>query len=248
MLNFPVKKTYVVEKGDTLYGISKKHNVDVLTLSKLNDLSTPYALNVGQILEVPDTIDVDNSSGSTSSFSFRKNATATNKTGVKNTKTVSKNIAKSTPRKTVSTYRKSKFMWPVNGKVVSNFGAVGKGLRNDGINIKAALGTNVKAAEIATELRNEGMCVQFDTVGRGLKPQMKYANKIGALYTLVLGDSELETGNIKLKNMETGNETEMTLSEFSENFQSVVIKDAMSGFESLGIDGVDLSDILGGTN
>ena len=107
---------------------------------------------------------------------------------------------------------------------------------------------NVKAAEIATELRSEGMCVQFDTVGRGLKPQMKYANKIGALYTLVLGDSELETGNIKLKNMETGIESEMTLSDFAENFQSVVIKDAMSGFESLGLEGIDLADILGGTN
>jgi histidyl-tRNA synthetase len=106
---------------------------------------------------------------------------------------------------------------------------------------------NVKAAEIATSLRSEGMCVQFDTVGRGLKPQMKYANKIGALYTLVLGDSELETGNIKLKNMETGNETEMTLSDFAENFQSVVIKDAMSGFESLGMEGIDLASFMGGT-
>ena len=106
---------------------------------------------------------------------------------------------------------------------------------------------NVKAAEIATELRSEGMCVQFDTVGRGLKPQMKYANKIGALYTLVLGDSELETGNIKLKNMETGSETEMTLVSFAENFQSVVIKDAMSGFESLGMEGIDLANLMGGT-
>ena len=48
--------------------------------------------------------------------------------------------------------------------------------------------------------------------------------------------------------METGNETEMTLSEFCENFQSVVIKDAMSGFESLGVEGIDLADILGGAN
>lgn len=105
---------------------------------------------------------------------------------------------------------------------------------------------NITAAKIATELRNEGMCVQFDTVGRGLKPQMKYANKIGAQYTLVLGDNEIETGNIKLKNMESGNETEMTLSDFVDNFQSIVIKDAMSGFESPEIEGFDLSALLGG--
>ncbi len=107
---------------------------------------------------------------------------------------------------------------------------------------------NIKASAIAKDLRNEGLYVQFDTVGRGLKAQMKYANKIGALYTLVLGDNEIETGNIKLKNMETGNETEMTLSDFTDNFQALIIKDAMSGFDSLGIDGLDLGSILGGTN
>ena len=106
--------------------------------------------------------------------------------------------------------------------------------------------SNLKAASLAKDLRSEGLCVQFDTVGRGLKAQMKYANKIGALYTLVLGDSELETGNIKLKNMGSGKEHEMNLADFADNFQSIVIKDAMSDFESLGIEGIDLQDILGG--
>ena len=105
---------------------------------------------------------------------------------------------------------------------------------------------NLKAASLAKDLRSEGLCVQFDTVGRGLKAQMKYANKIGALYTLVLGDSELETGNIKLKNMGSGKEHEMNLADFADNFQSIVIKDVMSDFESLGIEGIDLQDILGG--
>lgn len=105
---------------------------------------------------------------------------------------------------------------------------------------------NLKAASLAKDLRSEGLCVQFDTVDRGLKAQMKYANKIGALYTLVLGDSELETGNIKLKNMGSGKEHEMNLADFTDNFQSIVIKDAMSDFESLGIEGIDLQDILGG--
>ena len=94
---------------------------------------------------------------------------------------------------------------------------------------------NFKAAEIAKDLRSEGLCVQFDTVGRGFKAQMKYANKIGASYVLVLGDNELETGEIKLKNMADGKEREMNLDTFTENFQSVVIKDAMEGFESMGL-------------
>lgn len=115
----------------------------------------------------------------------------------------------------------------------------------------ASMGENasLRAAAIAKELRSEGLQVQTDTVGRGLKAQMKYANKINALYTLVLGDSELETGNIKLKNMNSGAQREMTLSDFIDNFQSVVIKDAVADFESLGFDGIDaadLAEILGG--
>ena len=115
----------------------------------------------------------------------------------------------------------------------------------------ASMGENasLKAAAIAKELRSEGLQVQIDTVGRGLKAQMKYANKLNALYTLVLGDSELETGNIKLKNMNNGEQREMTLSDFIDNFQSVVIKDAVADFESLGFDGIDaadLAEILGG--
>ena len=47
----------------------------------------------------------------------------------------------------VSKYRKNKFDWPVKGTIVSKFGAVGKGVNNDGINIRAAKGTTVKAAD-----------------------------------------------------------------------------------------------------
>ncbi len=95
---------------------------------------------------------------------------------------------------------------------------------------------SLKAAEITKDLRSEGLCVQFDTVGRGFKAQMKYANKIGASYVLVLGDNELETKEIKLKNMADGKEHEMNLDTFADSFQSIVIKDAMAGFESLGFE------------
>ena len=54
---------------------------------------------------------------------------------------------------------------------------------------------------LAKELRSEGLCVQFDTVGRSLKAQMKYADKIGACYCMVVGDNELEAGKAELKNM-----------------------------------------------
>ena len=45
------------------------------------------------------------------------------------------------------------------------------------------------------------------------KAQMKYADKIGAKFTLVLGDSELEAQQAKIKNMATGEQTDITLGE-----------------------------------
>lgn len=107
---------------------------------------------------------------------------------------------------------------------------------------------NLEAARLALDLRNEGLAAQFDTVGRALKAQMKYADKLGALYTVVLGDNELETRKAQLKNMKDGTLTEISLDDFTDTFQSIVIKDAMSGFESLGIDEAQLAESLGGNN
>lgn len=107
---------------------------------------------------------------------------------------------------------------------------------------------NLEAARLALDLRNEGLLAQFDTVSRGLKAQMKYADKLGALYTVVLGDNELEIRKAQLKNMKDGSLQEISLDDFTDAFQSIVIKDAMSGFESLGLDEAQLAEILGGAN
>ena len=46
-------------------------------------------------------------------------------------------------------------------------------------------------------------------MNRSLKAQLKYADKIGARYTMVIGDSELEAGKARLKDMDTGEEQEV---------------------------------------
>ena len=68
-----------------------------------------------------------------------------------------------------------------------------------------------EATALCTSLREEGFVALTDLCSRSLKAQMKYANKLGAAYTVVLGDSELDAGRAQLKNMETGEETEVTL-------------------------------------
>ncbi len=76
---------------------------------------------------------------------------------------------------------------------------------------------SLKACMLCNNLRADGFNVQTDICGRGLKAQMKFANKIKALFTLVLGDSELEENKAKLKNMATGEETEVQLDTLSDD-------------------------------
>ena len=80
----------------------------------------------------------------------------------------------------------------------------------------AALGerAQIKALEITERLRREGKYAECDIVTRSLKSQMKYANKIGAEYTLIIGDSEIDAGRAQLKNMADGTQTEVALDTF----------------------------------
>lgn len=88
----------------------------------------------------------------------------------------------------------------------------------------ASMGENAqkKAVQLVTALRDDGFKVEYDVVGRGLKPQMKYADKIGARFVVVIGDSELENNSAKLKNMTTHEQTDIRLDEgFSEDFAGI---------------------------
>lgn len=53
-------------------------------------------------------------------------------------------------------------------------------------------------------------------MGRGLKAQMKYANKLGAVYSMVLGDDEVNARRARVKRMEDGAETELSLEDLGE--------------------------------
>ena len=73
----------------------------------------------------------------------------------------------------------------------------------------------LKAFGIVTRFRAQGHWAESDIVGRSLKAQMKYADKIGARYTLSLGDNELAEGKAQLKNMETGEQTTVEIETFT---------------------------------
>lgn len=64
---------------------------------------------------------------------------------------------------------------------------------------------------LATQLREGGVSVECDIVGRSLKAQMKYADKLGARYTAVIGDDELAAGRVRLRDMKTGEGSEAAI-------------------------------------
>jgi len=74
----------------------------------------------------------------------------------------------------------------------------------------AALRRNLK---LAAELRQAGLAVQMDLEGRGMKSQMRTANKVNARYALILGDNELERHVVMAKQLATGEQQEWPLAE-----------------------------------
>ncbi len=80
------------------------------------------------------------------------------------------------------------------------------------------------ALQYANALREMGIRAEFDLLDRSFKSQMKYANKLGAKYLVVLGSNELEQGRGQIKNMETGKQHEIRLdsaANFAEDYSGI---------------------------
>ena len=83
----------------------------------------------------------------------------------------------------------------------------------------------LKAFKLVSAVRTCGLSAETDVVGRGLRAQMKYADKIGARFSMVIGDNELAENKAKVKNMTTGEQTELKLDEsFAEAFASLQLQ------------------------
>ncbi len=91
-----------------------------------------------------------------------------------------------------------------------------------------------KAMTITKKLREYGYWVEYDVVGRTLKAQMKYADKINASFTLVLGENELVSNKAKVKNMKTGEQLELDLDEkFADRFDAICVDNMLGNLDQL---------------
>lgn len=70
---------------------------------------------------------------------------------------------------------------------------------------------NIKSIEIAEDLRKAGVYVEKDIMERSFKAQFKYADKLNCKNVIVIGEDELTSGKVKVKNMATGEEVEAEL-------------------------------------
>ncbi len=80
-------------------------------------------------------------------------------------------------------------------------------------------------------MREEGFSALLDLNQRSVRAQMKYADKLGAKFNVVIGDNEVEAKTAKLKNMQTGEETEINLDTFVNGFYSISLNEQLADLE-----------------
>jgi murein DD-endopeptidase MepM/ murein hydrolase activator NlpD len=130
----------IVELGETIYSIAIKHNKSYLDIASLNNLEWPYTLEVGQKLYLTKS----------GQESLSTPVVATESSPVESDRQVISETI--TPEEQAPSENKidiqagaTGFKWPINGKVISNFGINANGTKNDGIYIETTLNEPVKA-------------------------------------------------------------------------------------------------------
>ena len=163
-----VGRSVTVQRGDTLYSISRILGVELKALIDANNLSAPYNLRQRQVLAVPASLNHTVQRGETTYGISRR-------FGVDMTSLVRVNhlrapynlylgqrlkipVSRTTPVATATPTNNgavaslppregSQFIWPTRGAVLSSFGPKDGGIHNDGINIRAVQGAEVQAAD-----------------------------------------------------------------------------------------------------
>ncbi|HUJ04326.1 MAG TPA: M23 family metallopeptidase [Rhizomicrobium sp.] len=127
-----------VHSGDTLSGIAERNNVPESTLIALNGISNPNVIHAGQVLRVPGVAGDRPASGDAPVYAHSAPPQSTSHT-------IETHVLPP-PRSADRDDGAIAFAWPVEGRIISPFGASATGQRNDGINISATLGEPIRAA------------------------------------------------------------------------------------------------------
>tara|TARA_R110000868_G_scaffold2764_5_gene19161 strand:+ start:6349 stop:7470 length:1122 start_codon:yes stop_codon:yes gene_type:complete len=166
-LQLPNTGVHVAVRGDTIYQIAQRYGTEPGTLVRINRIPPPYRLLPGQRIVLP--TGKPGATVANASAGQQTTGTVRAPTGTSRGAVSANRAAKSVPppsravlpseravaKRAPPTSRAVKpppasrggFIWPVSGRLLSKFGALGKGLQNDGINILARRGTPVRAIQ-----------------------------------------------------------------------------------------------------
>ena len=143
-------REYIVKKGETLYSISWRANVDINSLATFNKLVSPYKIYPGQKLFL-----VKNSTQATSNVAHNEKQQTKKQIRIKKPvasdkkQAYGKNVRgqklnnKTSANGTSFSQKIRSWLWPVNGKVIEGFSTAKQG--NKGINIAGVRGDSVKS-------------------------------------------------------------------------------------------------------
>ena len=74
-------------------------------------------------------------------------------------------------------------------------------------------GAKRKGLSLMRDFRKRGLSVQMDNLERNFKGQMKYADRLGTQYVILIGDNELASGVASVKNMAKSEQREVPFEE-----------------------------------
>ena len=89
-----------------------------------------------------------------------------------------------------------------------------------------ALGDKVQtwAFGILAQLRRSGFKAAMDFAGRSMKAQMKQANKANAAFAVIIGEDELASNTVVLKNMHDSTQQKLTTDELAAKLHELIVK------------------------
>ncbi|NBX66112.1 MAG: LysM peptidoglycan-binding domain-containing protein [Proteobacteria bacterium] len=152
-LLLPPPRTYTVQSGDTIDRIARMFDTDMETLATANNLYPPYALQFGQMLQIPqdqqhEPIKTGDLRGpSTPAYDSIETQPLDSYKPQPDKSVMAEPLQPAPVRNTIPTIPTNRFARPLDGNVVSGFGPKAGGMYNDGINIAAKAGTPVSAAQ-----------------------------------------------------------------------------------------------------
>lgn len=192
----PRTPTHVVQRGETLYSIADSEGVELYSLARMNELTPPFAVEPGRVLKLPPAVarPLAPETPPPAPPPGKPEITATrlapvtaqplgappgpppSKPEVVSLPPTAQPPAATPPQQPQTELpspppRAGRFLWPVQGKVIGHFGTSAAGMHNDGINIAAAKGTPVRAADsgvvayAGNELRGYGNLVLIKHAG-----------------------------------------------------------------------------------